>query len=307
MQIALTAIVPVLIIMGLGMYLRHRVLSSRHFWSGLDVLVYYIFTPALFVSTISQTPLDEVPIVGLALSVSVPIVVVAVLLVVLRKLLRTNGPETGSTIQGTIRINTYVGLIIAASLGGTEGMGLFSIAAAIVVPLVNILSVIAFSIYGDNDERFRLTRLLLRILTNPFILGCLIGVGLSIAPFTLPGFATATLDILANGALVGGTLSVGAALQWKFNVHQSAIIVLVVLLKLVLLPLATAWIAISVGMTALPLLIAILIVATPTAPSSYILATHMGGDSTLTASITGAQTVVSMVTIPVLLTVFEGF
>src|SRR5699024_5871727 len=70
MQIVLTAIIPVLLIMGLGWFLRRRSLQSATFWAGLDHLVYFIFTPALFVSTISQTPLNSVPLGGLALSVA---------------------------------------------------------------------------------------------------------------------------------------------------------------------------------------------------------------------------------------------
>src|SRR5690625_7981727 len=107
MQIVLTAVVPILILMGLGMYLRQKTLRSPQFWSGLDHLVYFVLTPALFVSTISQTPLDTVPMGGLALSVGIPITIAAVLMVALRKPLRASGPELGSAIQGTIRINTY--------------------------------------------------------------------------------------------------------------------------------------------------------------------------------------------------------
>lgn len=305
MQIVLTAIVPVLLLMGLGLYLRHKTLPSQQFWAGLDHLVYFIFTPALFVSTIAQTPLDAMPIGRLALSVAIPIIIASLLIVLLRRPLRASGPELGSAIQGTIRINTYIGLIVANSLAGTTGMGMFSIACAIVVPLVNVISVLSFTVYGENGGGTRLTTTLLRILGNPMILGCLIGIALSLAPFSLPDVATATLELLANGALVTGALTVGAALRWEFNARQTGIVTVVSLFKLVLLPISVAWIGISVGMTSLPLLIAILVTATPPAPSSYVLANKMGGDSTLMASITGVQTVIAMVTLPVLLTVFE--
>lgn len=307
MQIVLTAIIPVLILMGLGIFLRHKTLRAPEFWTGLDHLVYFILTPALFVSTIAQTPLDSVSIGGLTLSVGAPIVVAALLMVMLRKPLRASGPELGSAIQGTIRINTYIGLIVANSLAGAEGMGLFAISCAIVVPLVNVISVVGFTMYGANNTRIRVSTTVLSVLGNPMILGCLIGIGLSLAPFALPEFATATLDLLANGALVTGTLTVGAALRWQGSFHQFGIIAVASVVKLVLLPLAAAWIGMTVGLTALPLSIAILVTATPPAPSSYVLARKMGGDSTLMASITGVQTIIAMVTLPVLLTVFQGF
>lgn len=307
MQIVLTAIVPILILMGLGVYLRQKTLRSPQFWAGLDHLVYFILTPALFVSTIAQTPLDAGFLGGLALSVSIPIVVAALLIISLRRPLRASGPEIGSAMQGTIRINTYIGLIVANSIAGTEGMGVFAVACAIVVPLVNVLSVVGFTMYGAADTRIRLSSTALNVLGNPMVLGCLIGIALSLAPFTLPDFATATLELLADGALVTGALTVGAALRWQINIRQVGIITVASILKLALLPLAAAWIGISVGLTGLPLTAAILVTATPPAPSSYVLARKMGGDSSLMASITGVQTLISMVTLPVLLTVFQGF
>src|SRR5699024_921188 len=106
MQIVLTAIIPVLLIMGLGWFLRCRSLQSATFWAGLDHLAYFIFTPALFVSSISQTPLNSVPLGGLTFRVAVPIIVAYDIIVLLRKPLPSSGPEMGSIIQDSIQINT---------------------------------------------------------------------------------------------------------------------------------------------------------------------------------------------------------
>ena len=43
----------------------------------------------------------------------------------------------------------------------------------------------------------------------------------------------------------------------------------------------------------------VLICAVPTAPSSYVLASRMGGDTRLMASITGVQTLLAIVTLPI--------
>src|SRR5699024_7342503 len=125
MQIVLTAIIPVLLIMGLGWFLRRRSLQSATFWAGLDHLGYFIFTPALFVSTISQPPPTSVPLGGLPLRFAVPISGASGIIVLLRNPPRATGAGMGSSTPGTIRVNTYVGLIVANSRGGTQGMGLF--------------------------------------------------------------------------------------------------------------------------------------------------------------------------------------
>jgi hypothetical protein len=48
--------------------------------------------------------------------------------------------------------------------------------------------------------------------------------------------------------------------------------------------------------------IALLFMASPTATSSYILARQLGGDATLMAGVITLQTAVSMVSLPVILT-----
>lgn len=49
-----------------------------------------------------------------------------------------------------MRPNTYVGLATAVALFGDEGSTLAAISLAVLVPLVNILAVIALMRYGDQ-------------------------------------------------------------------------------------------------------------------------------------------------------------
>src|SRR5690625_6007449 len=99
-------------------------------------------------------------------------------------------------------------------------MGWLACGLAMLVWLVNVLRVVGFTSDGDSNGPMRVSATVLRVLGNPMILGCLIGIVLSLAPFALPDFAAATLELLADGALVTETLTVGAALQWQLNVRQ---------------------------------------------------------------------------------------
>lgn len=55
------------------------------------------------------------------------------------------------------------------------------------------------------------------------------------------------------------------------------------------------------GVTGATLTSIVLITAVPTAPSAYVLASRMGGDTRLMASITGTQTVLSIAALPLML------
>lgn len=52
-----SAIVAIVLLLGLGWTLRHHVLTEPGFWRGLELLSYRVFTPALFVTTIGGTDL----------------------------------------------------------------------------------------------------------------------------------------------------------------------------------------------------------------------------------------------------------
>ncbi|RNE49923.1 AEC family transporter [Corynebacterium alimapuense] len=301
MQLVATAIIPILVVMTVGFILKRRWLPSFEFWNGMEQLTYFVLTPALFITAIASVDLTSVPFGSVAVALAIPILVAAGLVLVLKRPIRATGPEITSMIQGAIRFNTYTGLIFASALAGAQGVAMFSLAAAIVVPLVNVISVVALTVYGDNETELRPLPMLRQILTNPLILSCLVGIGFSVGPVELPAFVDASLGILADGALVIGTLVVGAALQFQISRHHIGMITLTSAIKLIALPLGAFFLAQLMSIEGVMLAAIVIITALPPAPSSYVLAARMGGDGQLMISITGVQTVLSLATLPLLL------
>lgn len=299
------AIIPVVILLATGFIMRTRFLPNKGLWQGLERLSYFVFTPALFISSISTADLNAVPFFSLLLSLVIPLTIMAGLIVLLKRPLRATGPDLTSLIQGGIRMNTYMGLIIAQALGGGQGVAAFALACAVVVPTVNLFSVTGLSVYGERavGERSRRPSVLKSLAKNPFLLASLTGIALNVAPFDLPRLVAEPIELLAQPAMVIGTLVSGAALQFAVNRKEVLHISVATVLKLVILPLGTAAVAHVLGLEGAALAAAIIITAIPTAPSAYVLATIMGGNARLMANITGIQTVFSIATLPVLLLV----
>nr|WP_305765023.1 AEC family transporter [Aeromicrobium sp. A1-2] len=170
------------------------------------------------------------------------------------------------------------------------------------VPLVNVISVVVLSIHGANEATLRPRRLARELIGNPLIQACAIGLTLSLLGLRLPGFLASSLGLLAEPALVSGTLAVGAAMTVRFRRCDLLDITLTSGLKLVAVPLAAGAIAHALGAEGALLTSIVVICAVPTAPSSYVLASRMGGDTRLMASITGVQTLLAVVTLPLLVT-----
>ncbi|MEU5950313.1 AEC family transporter [Micromonospora sp. NPDC047465] len=305
MHLVVMAVVPIVLLLGLGTVLRRRLVTDPGFWRGIEWMSYRVFTPALFVTSIAAADLTAASPAALLPSLAVPVVVVSVLVIALRRPLRANGPQLTSLVQGSIRINTYIGLVFASAAFGPEGVATFALAAAVMVPLVNVISVSVLSRHGDRDDRDPPT-LWRELLGNPLIQGCVAGLALSLLHINLPAFLATTLDMLAAPALVCGTLAAGAAITFRLRRRDVVDVLSTSALKLVALPLAAVAIATALGVSGATLTSIAIICAVPTAPSAYVLARRMGGDTHLIASITGAQTLLSIATLPFIVGLTTG-
>lgn len=304
MDVATSAIVPVVALLAMGFVLRHRFLTEPALWSGLEKISYYLFTPALFVTSISTTDLSTVRAGPLVLSLTAPLALTTGILLLLRRPLRASGPDITSVVQGAIRINTYVGLILMGSLYSTEGVAVFALACAVVVPTVNLLCVGALTAFGEPERPGEQRPSMLRSLaTNPYLLACLLGLALNLGGITIPDLLFNPLKLLAQPAMVVGTLVSGAALSLRISARDTAHIAVASVFKLALVPVAGTWIATSMGVTGTALAAIVVILSIPTATSATILSSIMGGNTRLMASITAAQTVLSVFTLPVALAV----
>jgi len=66
------------------------------------------------------------------------------------------------------------------------------------------------------------------------------------------------------------------------------------------LPTLAIGVALLLGISGTPLAIAVISASVPTATSSYILARQLGGDAPLAANLIAMQTVLSLITMPVI-------
>ncbi len=300
------AIVPIILLLVLGWTLRHRLLTDQGFWNGLEWTSYYVFMPALFISSITDADLGAVSPIPLLLGLSLPVLVVTAVVVLLRPVLHADGPALTSLVQGSIRFNTYLGLVLVAALHGRDGIAPFALTAALMVPLVNVICVSLLALHGAPEGRGR-PRLWQELATNPLILSCLVALALNLLSIPLPGPVGTTVDLLAEPALVCGTLVAGAAITLRVDRRDALHIAVTSVLKLVVLPLGVGALASSLGISGVMLVSMVVITAIPTPPTTYVLASRMGGDTRLMASLIGSQTCLAMMTLPLVIPVATSF
>ena len=107
--------------------------------------------------------------------------------------------------------------------------------------------------------------------------------------------------IVSNAALPLGLLAVGFALNLSAVKEASWPLISSSLIKLLLMPVVATLIGYLVGLSEMEIAVLLLFAAMPPATSSYILARQLGGHAPLMAAITTAQTLLAMVTLPIVL------
>lgn len=286
---------PLFALILLGCILKRRPVFDAGFWNGAEKLNYYILFPALLINSLAVAPLDNPQLPKLAIALVIMLGLATAAFAVVKRLRGIPTAEFGVLLQGAIRFNTYLGLSIVNDFYGPSGVAVAAVILAVLVPLCNIISVVALSEF----QQLSLRRLLLPILTNPLIISCIIGMLLNVTGAGLPYNTGQFARLLAGASLPLGLLCVGAALQVATIRYSALKISLNSLVRLCVMPLLAITVATVMGLTQLEYQLFVIFFAIPTA---YILSRQLGGDSQLMAGIITFQTMVAVLTLPVVLT-----
>lgn len=302
MPVMVQALVPVFALIVLGHLLRRWAFPSVEFWPQAERLTYYVLFPAMLVYKLGQARLPASAYSETAMLIGAMLLVMTLVLACIHLFRPWSGPVFSSVYQGAIRFNSYVGLAAGGMLLGDEGLSLTAIAVAVMVPLINLLCILMFS-FIVTDGPVRIKPVLRAIVSNPLIIGSALGAVWSYFEIGFHPLLAGTLEPLSNLALPMGLMTVGAGLQLKALRSGSVPFVVSAFLKLLMFPLITAGLAVVMGLEGTLVQVAILLAALPTATSAYILARQLGGDARLMAGIISGQTLLAMVSIPLMLSI----
>ncbi len=298
MSVALL-VLPDFLLVALGWLMRHKLGFNREFFAGTERMVYFVLFPAMLFQAILRTPISAGSALAL-LQATAALVAAGVALAWLGgRVLRAPPLALASAAQCGYRFNTYIGLALAASLGGPQGQTTMALIVGFAVPIANVAAVYGLARHGSSS-------LLRELLRNPLLMATLLGLAGNLAGLQLPGPIDAVLARLGAASLALGILCVGASLSWQGGQGHGRLIAWVLTVKLLLLPLAALASARLFGLPAAESRMLLLFAALPTASAAYVLAMRMGGDGRMVALLISLGTLLSVLTIPVWLGVAGG-
>lgn len=297
MQHILLALFPSIALIVSGYLLQQRRVLASEFWSGAEKLNYYVFFPALLFSSLALARADWLHLSNVIWTMLSVIAVVMVVMYGLRWRLRLPPARFGVYVQSAVRFNTYIGLAVVSALAAASGAQMLAVILAVCIPLVNVLSIVALL----PKEQLRLGNVLTSVLKNPLVSSCVAGILVNVLHIPLWQGLEQLLKLLATCSLTMGLLCVGAALQFTQVRAQWRLVLLNSAWRLLCIPMLAWGMCQWFGLNAVATQVLVIFFGLPTASASYVLTKVLKGDATLMASIISLQTLLSLLTLPLLI------
>lgn len=173
---AVNAVLPIILMVALGYILKRVGFMNGEFAKMANRIVFRVLLPAmLFLNVYKIEDMGEIDLfyVYYVLGALLLIFLVALPLCLL---LTPRAERRGVLLQAAYRSNyALIGIPLAQSLCGEEGVMIATLLSAVIIPLLNILAVISLSLFREDHGKVSVKKMILEIVKNPLILGVLAG------------------------------------------------------------------------------------------------------------------------------------
>ena len=216
------------------------------------------------------------------------------------KLLVRDKTIRGAFVQSSFRGSAAVmGLAFIQNIYGSSAMGPLMIVSA--VPLYNIFSVIVLTFEANDstgiDKKAKIRQAGINICKNPIILSILAGLVVGLLGIQFPMLVNKTVSNVAQMATPLALITIGAGFEGRKALAKIAPTMAASMIKLVLQPLVFLPVAAWMGFSGEKMIAILIMLASPTTPSCYIMAKSMNNDEVLTASVIVTTTLMAAFTL----------
>ena len=291
---------PIFLVMVVGWGLKQIGMLDDHFVNVANKFNFRVTLPCMLFYDIATVDIREVFDLKFVLFCALVSTVCFWGIWGLTKLLVKDTSIRGAFVQASFRSSAAVmGLAFISNIYGTSPMGPLMVIGA--VPLYNVYSVIVltFEAEGEDGKRdtAKIKQALINIAKNPIILSILLGVVFAVLGVRLPVVATKTISSLAQLATPLALVVIGAGFEGRKAIAKIKPTIWAAAIKLVIQPLIFVPLAAAMGFTGEKMIAILIMLASPTTPSCFIMAKSMKNDSILTASVIVATTLFAAFTL----------
>ena len=297
---SINATMPVFLVMVVGYLLRKTGMLNDEFVNVANKFNFKVTLPCLLIQDLSSAGFSKGVNVSFVLFCAAATAFCFVIIWPLTRLFLKDKSMRGAFVQASFRSSAAVmGIAFVTNIYGSSSLAPFMILGA--VPLYNIFSVIVLTFEADGGngkiDGQKIKKALIGIITNPIIIGIIIGMVISMLNITFPVIISKTISSIGALASPLSLIVLGASFDGSKAIKKFKPVIMASLIKLVLQAAIILPFAIQMGFRNEELVAIIIMLAAPTTPSCFIMAKSMGNDGDLTASIVVVTTLMASVTL----------
>ncbi|RHW21489.1 AEC family transporter [Pseudomonas jilinensis] len=227
------ALIPIFALIAIGYLLGWRRWLPTEAGTALAAITFKLFMPVLLFAGLARADLSEGLSPMLLVAYFVPALLVFILINVVAH--RSQGRPTSMGLAASYSNNVLVGIPLVSLLLGTDKLVyLFAVLVFHSLILFTLQS-LYIALFSGHGERLS-WRQTLSSLTNPIIVGLLLGATLNLSGLALPAAVWRTVDWLAAASLLCALLVLGMSLA-HYRLYLSRAMLSLTLAKLLAFPL----------------------------------------------------------------------
>ena len=279
---SINATVPIFLVMIIGWFIKQIGLIDDHFANVANRYVFKVALPALLFRDLSKSDFKGKFDPQFVLYCSIVTILMFSLVWIATEILMKDDTQKGAFVQGSCRSSAAIlGMAFVQNMYSDTGMAPLMIVAA--VPLFNIFAVVVLTFKAhpaDSSEAVKagrgnnIKKAFVNILKNPIIIGIVLG------------FISSMLN-----------MKYPAGFEGRKALKKIKPTIIATFIKLIGLAAVFIPVAVFLGFRNQELVAALIMLASPTTVTSYVMAKSMDNDEVLSSSIIVLTTVLSSITL----------
>jgi predicted permease len=299
MELFLTSfmvVFPLALKLFLGFTIRKTHLLSLSTFKEFNKLIFTLFLPVLLFYNIYHSNIGEDFNGKLIVFAMISLTFLFTLFMICIPRIEKENAKRGVMIQAMSRSNFILfGIPVANALYGEGSLGEATILVSFVVPLINVLSVVALEVF--RNKKIDIIKIFKGIITNPLIIASIAAYFFVLTEIQLPNIIDMFVFEIASIATPIALIILGGSVTFHSINHNKVQLSVAIAGKLIIAPLIGITAAIILGFRNESLVILMAMFSSPTAVSSYSMALSMDGDAELAGLIILFTTFLSIISL----------
>ena len=279
--VALKAIIPLFILIGMGIYVRWRKMLTDTELQHVNAMVFRVFFFCMmFYNMYTTTIATAFRPRLMAFTVTALFVMLLISGIVVCTVEKDNRSR-GAMLQGLFRSNfVLLGLPLVENIFGPEAVAVPTMMIAVVSPIYNIVSIFMLESFRGKGN-FSLASSFVKVLQNPMIVGALLGLFFLITGISVPEPLLKPVRQIAYCTSPVALLILGASFRFGTVSEEKRNLAILVLGRLLVIPALVMGTAYYMGFRGVDFVTILCIFATPCAVASFAMAQQLGSNAEL--------------------------